>query len=146
MPDRLGGHAPVEAGANLAAAQSSSPIAEIERVALGYERHSPGRSRRRPPLLVTATVRTMRARDAPLTSPRSARVTAVGRRSPGSPRPTVVDRVHDLSSVDSLQVNRRDPKMGMPELPLDNRATESLRAPSQRREHAGAGAARTAAA
>jgi hypothetical protein len=105
MPDRLGGHAPVEAGANLAAAQSSSPIAEIERVALGYERHSPGRSRRRPPLLVTATVRTMRARDAPLTSPRSARVTAVGRRSPGSPRPTVVDRVHDLSSVDSLKVN-----------------------------------------
>jgi hypothetical protein len=33
----------------------------------------------------------------------------------------VVDRVHDLSGVDSLEVNRRDPKVGMTELPLDNR-------------------------
>jgi hypothetical protein len=36
-------------------------------------------------------------------------------------RPAVVDRVHDLSLVDSLEVDRRDPKVGMPELPLDNR-------------------------
>jgi len=33
----------------------------------------------------------------------------------------MVDRVHDLSRVDPLEVNRRDPKVGMPELPLDNR-------------------------
>jgi hypothetical protein len=33
----------------------------------------------------------------------------------------VVDRVHDLSRVDALQVNRRDPEVGMPELPLDDR-------------------------
>jgi hypothetical protein len=33
----------------------------------------------------------------------------------------VVDRVHNLSRIDSLEVNRRDPNVGMSELPLDNR-------------------------
>jgi hypothetical protein len=36
-------------------------------------------------------------------------------------RSSVVDRVDDLAGVDSLQVDRRDPEMGMPELPLNNR-------------------------
>jgi hypothetical protein len=33
----------------------------------------------------------------------------------------VVDHVDDLACVDSLEVDRRDPEVCMPELPLDNR-------------------------
>ena len=33
----------------------------------------------------------------------------------------VVDRVDDLTGVDSLQVDRRNPEVCVPELPLDNR-------------------------
>ena len=36
-------------------------------------------------------------------------------------RTPVVDRVYDLSRVDPLEVNRRNPKVGMSELPLNNR-------------------------
>ena len=32
-----------------------------------------------------------------------------------------MDRVDDLACVDSLEINRRDAEVGMPELPLDNR-------------------------
>jgi hypothetical protein len=33
----------------------------------------------------------------------------------------VVNRVNDLACVDSLEINRRDAEVRMPELPLDNR-------------------------
>jgi hypothetical protein len=33
----------------------------------------------------------------------------------------VVHRVDDLSRIDSLEVDRRDPNVRMPELPLDDR-------------------------
>ena len=33
----------------------------------------------------------------------------------------MVDRVDDLACIDALEVNRRDAKVGMPELPLDDR-------------------------
>ena len=33
----------------------------------------------------------------------------------------MVDGVDDLAGIDSLETNRRDPEMGMPELPLDDR-------------------------
>jgi hypothetical protein len=33
----------------------------------------------------------------------------------------VVNRVDDLARVDSLEINRRDPEVRMPELPLDDR-------------------------
>lgn len=46
---------------------------------------------------------------------------AGGLRSPESPADPVMDRVDDLSRVDSLEVDRRNPKVGMPELPLNNR-------------------------
>ena len=38
----------------------------------------------------------------------------------------VVDRVDDLTGIDSLQVDRCDPEVGMPELPLDDRQRDPL--------------------
>jgi len=38
----------------------------------------------------------------------------------------VVDRVDDLTCIDSLQVDRGDPEVGMPELPLDNRQRDAF--------------------
>jgi len=35
--------------------------------------------------------------------------------------PAVVDRVDDLACIYTLEVDRRDPEVRMPELPLDNR-------------------------
>jgi hypothetical protein len=36
-------------------------------------------------------------------------------------RSPVVDRVDDLARIDSLEINRRDPEVRMPELALDDR-------------------------
>lgn len=37
-----------------------------------------------------------------------------------------MDRVDDLARVDALKVNRRDPQVSMPELPLDNRQRDNF--------------------
>ena len=36
-------------------------------------------------------------------------------------RPAMVDSVDNLAGIDPLEIDRRDPKMGMPELSLDDR-------------------------
>jgi hypothetical protein len=38
----------------------------------------------------------------------------------------MMDGVDDLAGVDALQVNRGDPEVGMPELPLDNRQRDAF--------------------
>ena len=37
-----------------------------------------------------------------------------------------MDGVDDLGAIDALQVNRRDPEMGMPQLALDNDQRDAL--------------------
>jgi hypothetical protein len=62
-----------------------------------------------------------RARDAPVTGPLTGPVTGAGRRWPGSPAGGGDGPYRrSLAGVDSLEVDRGDPEVSMPELPLDN--------------------------
>jgi len=37
-----------------------------------------------------------------------------------------VDRIDDLGAIDPAQINRRDPEIGMPQLPLDDHDRDPL--------------------
>jgi hypothetical protein len=41
-------------------------------------------------------------------------------------RSPMVDRLDDLFRIDPLEINRRDPEVRMPQLPLDNRQRDSF--------------------
>jgi hypothetical protein len=73
-----------------------------------------------------------RARDAPVTRPLTRDLSPQASDWRYHRRSAVVDRVDDLARINSLEIDRRDPEVRMPELPLDDRQRDPFVSPLDR--------------